>query len=328
MSPEPKSALDQIKENTVIVADTGSFEMIKQFRPTDVTTNPSLILSAAMSAEYVHLVDEAIAYARSHAKLLDEQVDVAMDKLFVLCGKEMLKMVPGRVSTEIDARLSFDIEGQVKKAHHLLSLYAEEGIAKERVLIKLSSTWEGIKAGEILERDHGVHCNMTLLFNMTQAIACAEANATLISPFVGRIYDWYLIHTDKKSFSMLEDPGVVNVTKIYNYYKKYGYKTAVMGASFRTVDQIKGLSGCDLLTIGPTLLGQLSRDYSQVEVHLKADKSQLIEPKPEHKLNEKTFRLQMNDDPMATDRLADGIRRFSADARKLEALLREKLSKV
>uniref|UniRef100_A0A915K815 Transaldolase n=1 Tax=Romanomermis culicivorax TaxID=13658 RepID=A0A915K815_ROMCU len=244
----------------------------------------------------------------------------------------MLKIVPGRVSTEIDARLSFDIEAQVEKARQIIKYYEEEGIPKERVLIKLSSSWEGIKAGEILERDYDIHCNMTLLFNFYQAVACAEAGATLISPFVGRIYDWHVKNTDKKQFTMLSDPGtltsVVNVTKIYNYYKRYGYKTQVMGASFRNTDQIKGLCGCDLLTISPALLKQLSQDKSIVDVQLKCDTHTTSEPKPTQKLDEKTFRWFMNEDAMANDRLADGIRKFAADSIKLERILLEKIAKT
>lgn len=325
---EGKTALDQIKEHTVIVADTGSFDLIKEFRPTDVTTNPSLLLQAASLPAYNHLLDAAVKYAMENAKTQDERVNIAIDKLFVFCGKEMLKIVPGRVSTEIDARLSFDIEAQVEKARQIIKYYEEEGIPKERVLIKLSSTWEGIKAGEILERDYGIHCNMTLLFNFYQAVACAEAGATLISPFVGRIYDWHVKNTDKKQFTMLEDPGVVNVTKIYHYYKKYGYKTQVMGASFRNTDQIKGLCGCDLLTISPSLLKQLSQDKNIVDVQLKCDTQTTPEPKPTLKLDEKTFRWFMNEDEMANDRLADGIRKFAADSIKLERILLEKIKKA
>jgi len=328
MTQGSKSALEQIKTNTVIVADTGSFELIKQFKPTDVTTNPSLLLTAASSKECDHLVDESIAYARKHATTQDDQIECAIDKLYVACGREVLKIVPGRVSTEVDARLSFDVEAQVKKARHFIQLYKEEGIPKERVLIKLSSTWEGIKAAEILERDFGIHCNMTLLFNLAQAQACAEINARLISPFVGRIYDWHVKNTEKKTFTMLQDPGVISVSKIFNYYKKYGYKTEVMAASFRNVDQVKGLNGCDLLTIGPNLLADLAKDNSTVGIQLKHDKETKVETKPTKKMDEATFRWLMNEDEMATFCLADGIRRFSVDSRKLESILHEKMSKV
>lgn len=322
------SALDQIKQHTTVVADTGSFELIKEFQPTDATTNPSLLLQASSLPAYAHLVDEAISYASQHASTDEERLTLAMDKLFINFGREILKIIPGRVSTEVDARLSFDVEGQIAKARQLIDLYEKENVPKERILIKLSSTWEGIKAAEILERENGIHCNMTLLFNFHQAIACAEAGATLISPFVGRIYDWYVKNTSQKEFKMLEDPGVVNVTKVYNYYKKYGYKTVVMGASFRNTDQIKGLCGCDLLTISPSLLSQLAKDYSPVDIQLKHDPKSKVEEKPKTKVDEKTFRWAMNEDEMATDKLAHGIRTFAADAVKLENILRERLSMV
>jgi transaldolase len=320
------SALEQLKERTVVVADTGDFETIKEYHPTDATTNPSLLLQAAGMPQYAHLIDGAVAYAKKNASNDDERLTLAMDRLFVVFGKEILKIIPGRVSTEVDARLSFDVEGQIKKALSFIELYKSEGIAKERILIKLSSTWEGIKAAEILEKEHGIHVNMTLMFNFYQAIACAEAGATLISPFVGRIFDWYVKNTGQKEYKMLDDPGVKNVTKIYNYYKKYGYKTVVMGASFRNADQIKGLAGCDLLTISPSLLKQLAADDSQLETHLSYDKSKAPEPAPKERVTEKKFRWEMNEDPMATEKLAEGIRKFAEDAVKLENLLKEKLS--
>jgi len=250
---------------------------------------------------------------------------LAFDKLFVLFGKEILKIVPGRVSTEVDARLSFDVDGQIAKAKRLIHLYEEEGVKKERILIKLSSTWEGIQAAKVLERDLGVHVNMTLLFNFEQAIACAEAGATLISPFVGRIFDWYVASTGQKNYGMKDDPGVVNVTKIYNYYKAHGHKTVVMGASFRNTNQIKGLCGCDLLTISPSLLKDLDEEFTEIEVQLKADEAKQVNI-PKVTVDEKTFRWRMNEDPMANDKLSDGIRKFGQDAAKLEAVLKEKLA--
>lgn len=325
MTSPKKSALEQIREHTVIVADTGLFEDIAHFRPTDVTTNPSLLLQAADSLEYAKIEEEAVKYAISCGRTESETVSLALDKLFVFCGREMLKVVPGRVSTEIDARLSFDTEAQVSKARAIVRYYEDEGIPKERVLIKLSSTWEGIRAAEILERDYDIRCNMTLLFNFHQAVACAEAGATLISPYVGRIYDWHVKNTGKREYDMLEDPGVVNVTRIYNYYKNHGYKTQVMGASFRNTDQVKGLCGCDYLTISPVLLEKLAADYSNVNVQLKYDKKKISETKPSVQLSEKLFRRFMNDDAMATDLISNGIRIFSSAAEKLEKILLEKI---
>jgi len=242
------SALDQLKTSTVVVADTGDIGAIEKYSPQDATTNPSLILAAASMPNYKHLVDDAILYGKKQSNVLAEQVSHAMDKLFVNFGYEILQKVPGRVSTEVDARLSFDCEASVKKARSFIKLYEERGINRDRILIKLSTTWEGVKAAKILESE-GIHCNMTLLFSFAQAVACAEAGVTLISPFVGRIYDWFVKSTGQKEYGLLEDPGVISVTKIYNYYKKYDYKTVVMGASFRNTNQIKALTGCDLLTI-------------------------------------------------------------------------------
>lgn len=322
-----KSALDQLKENTIIVADSGSFELIKQYKPADVTTNPSLLYFAAKSVEYGYLLDEAIDYAQKSAagKSPEQQMEMAMDKLFVAAGRDILKMIPGRVSTELDPRMSFDVNAQVEKALQLIKMYAEEGVPKERILIKIAATWEGIKAAEILENQHGVHVNMTLVFGLTQAIACAEANAKLISPFVGRILDWYVRNTDQKSFGMLQDPGVQSVTAIYNYYKKYGYKTEVMGASFRNLDEIKGLNGCDLLTIGAKWIAQLAQDMRPLEVFLKWDQTKPAEPKPSQKMDEKTFRWLQNQDEMAACQLSDGIRGFDRDARRLENIIRERM---
>lgn len=318
------SVLDQLKTHTVVVADTGDFDSIKKFAPQDATTNPSLLLQAANMPQYSYLVDKAIEYAKANAKSVNEQVTLAFDKLFVLFGKEILKIVPGRVSTEVDARLSFDVEAQLAKAKHLIKMYEEEGVSKDRILIKLSSTWEGIQAAKVLEQAN-IHVNMTLLFNFEQAIACAEAGATLISPFVGRIFDWYVANTGQKTYEMKDDPGVVNVTKIYNYYKHHGYKTVVMGASFRNTKQIKGLCGCDLLTISPALLKELDEDFSEIEVQLKPEAAKQMNI-PKVSVDEKTFRWGMNEDAMATDKLSDGIRKFGQDAAKLEAVLKQKLS--
>jgi len=318
------SALEQLKKHTTVVADTGDFDSIKKFTPQDATTNPSLLLQASNMPQYAYLVDQAIEYARAHEKSLDGQLALALDKLFVLFGKEILKIVPGRVSTEVDARLSFDVDGQIAKAKRLIQLYAEEGVNKDRILIKLSSTWEGIQAARVLEGELGIHVNMTLLFNFEQAIACAEAGATLISPFVGRIFDWYVASTGQKNYGMKDDPGVVNVTKIYNYYKHHGHKTVVMGASFRNTNQIKGLFGCDLLTISPGLLKDLDEDYTEIDLQLKAEEAKKLDI-PKVSVDEKTFRWRMNEDAMATDKLSDGIRKFGQDATKLENVLKQKL---
>uniref|UniRef100_A0A5S6Q681 transaldolase n=1 Tax=Trichuris muris TaxID=70415 RepID=A0A5S6Q681_TRIMR len=320
------SALEQLKRHTVVVADAADFQSILQFKPQDATTNPTLILQASGMADYGSLVDSAIQYAQARKGLTpDESVLLAMDKLFVNFGCEVLKIIPGRVSTEVDARLSFDRDAQVQRALRLVDLYKEAGVEASRVLIKLSSTWEGIEAAAILEGQFGIHCNMTLMFSLAQAIACAQAGATLVSPFVGRILDWHVQNADKKQFSMLEDPGVQNVTCVYNYYKKYGYKTQVMGASFRNTDQVKGLCGCDLLTISPALLQKLANDSSTLERYLSPEKADSSCPLPRRSIDEATFRWEMNEDQMATDKLADGIRRFNRDARTLENVLRSKL---
>lgn len=318
------SSLDQLKDFTVVVADTGDFEAMKKYEPTDATTNPSLILQASQKPQYSRLIDDAVAYAKQHAGRNRSELDVAMDRLIVLFGCEILKIVPGRVSTEVDARLSFDVEGMISKAKQLIEMYKGEGIDKERILIKLSSTWEGIQAGKILETEYGIHCNMTLLFSFCQAVACAEASVTLISPFVGRILDWYVQNTSQKTFEPLEDPGVKSVTKIYNYYKKFGYKTVVMGASFRNSGQVKALAGCDLLTISPNLLEELSESTVKIHEHL----SEQIAKKQDSEqisLDEKSFRWMLNEDQMATDKLSDGIRKFAADAIKLENIIKQRL---
>lgn len=319
------SALEQLKKITVVVADTGDFEAMKEYKPTDATTNPSLILAAANMPQYQHLINKAIDYGKKIGSTPEERLSHTMDKLFVLFGSEILKIVPGRVSTEVDARLSFDKEKSIEKARYLIKLYADEGIPKERILIKLASTWEGIQAAKVLEAQHGIHCNMTLLFNFAQAVACAEAGVTLISPFVGRILDWYVAHTDQKTYKPHEDPGVQSVAKIYNYYKKFGYNTVVMGASFRNAGEITALAGCDLLTISPKLLGELAASTEKIIPHLNVEtaKKQTLE---KITIDEKCFRWMLNEDEMATDKLSDGIRKFAADAIKLENMLKQKLN--
>ncbi|XP_061263546.1 transaldolase [Bos javanicus] len=319
-----ENALDQLKQFTTVVADTGDFHAIDEYKPQDATTNPSLILAAAQMPTYQELVEEAIAYGRKLGGSQEEQITNAIDKLFVLFGAEILKKIPGRVSTEVDARLSFDKDAMVARARRLIELYKEAGISKERILIKLSSTWEGIQAGKELEEHHGIRCNMTLLFSFAQAVACAEAGVTLISPFVGRILDWHVANTDKKSYEPQEDPGVKSVTKIYNYYKKFGYKTIVMGASFRNTGEIKALAGCDFLTISPQLLGELLKDHSKLTPMLSAKAAQASDLE-KIQLDEKAFRWLHNEDRMAVEKLSDGIRRFAADAVKLERMLRERM---
>lgn len=316
--------LDEFKKYTVIVADTGDIEAIKRLKPTDATTNPSLLLAASQLPQYKHLVDQAVEYAKQKSTNIEEQITIASDKLFVLFGLEILKVIPGRVSTEVDARLSFDKDAQIEKAINFIRLYEQEGVSKDRILIKLSSTWEGIQAAKVLEEQHGIHCNLTLLFSFAQAVACAEAGVRLISPFVGRIYDWYVAKTGKKEYDLLEDPGVQSVTRIYNYYKKFGYKTQVMGASFRNSKQIKALCGSDLLTISPQLLDELAVADGSPTVYLteaKAKESDL----EKIEMSESKFRWMHNEDEMASDKLAEGIRKFAIDARKLEDLIREKL---
>lgn len=315
--------LEQLKQMTVVVADTGDFESIKAFKPRDATTNPSLILAATDDERYQHLIDQAIEYAKQKGGAKAEQLTLCMDKLSVNFGTEILKIVPKRVSTEVDARLSFDTEATVAKARKLIKLYEDEGIPKEKILIKVASTWEGIKAAEILEKE-GIHCNLTLLFSMAQAIACAEARVQLISPFVGRIYDWYKKSRDVDDIPATEDPGVKSVTEIFKYYKKYGYKTEVMGASFRKAEEITELAGCDLLTISPKLLKELEETEGQLEQKLKADDLGDFD-EPKLSLDEKTFRWMLNEDAMATEKLAEGIRKFAADIITLEEKISQKL---
>jgi len=320
------SSLDQLKKLTTVVADTGEFEAMRTFKPQDATTNPSLILAASKVAQYAPIVERAITYGKGlDCSSIEERVALTVDKMFVLFGCEILKIVPGRVSTEVDARLSFDKEVQIEKAKRLIKMYEEEGIDKNRILIKLSSTWEGIEAAKELEASLGIHCNLTLLFSMAQAVACAEANVTLISPFVGRILDWYVANDkSKSSYAPQEDPGVVSVTKIYNYYKKFGHKTVVMGASFRNTGEVTALAGCDLLTISPKLLAELDKSTDPIPQLLSAEASKNTDL-TKIEMNEKVFRWMLNEDAMATDKLSEGIRKFAADQRKMDQMVKEML---
>src|SRR5271168_3240045 len=308
--------LESLENYTTVVADTGDIEAIARHRPQDATTNPSLLFHAAQMPAYRHLVEEAAELALERSGGHTDMAEEFIDRLFVLFGCEILKVVPGRVSTEVAARLSFDTAATIAKARKLISLYKEKGIAPERVLIKIASTWEGIRAAELLEKE-GIHCNLTLLFSFAQAVACAEAKVTLISPFVGRIYDWYKKENGGAEISPDQDPGVASVTRIYNYYKKYGYKTQIMGASFRNVNQIINLAGSDLLTISPDLLEQLEQTEGVVELKLDPAKARASKEERLH-LDEKTFRWMHNEDAMATEKLAEGIRKFNSDARHLE----------
>lgn len=312
--------LDSLKQYTVIVADSGDIDAIAQHKPRDATTNPSLIYHAAQKKEYESLVDDASEYAAKIGGSDEQRTAAFMDRLFVNFGREILKHIPGRVSTEVDAALSFDTEGSIAKARRLIELYEASGVSRERVLIKVTTTWEGIRAAERLEKD-GIHCNMTLLFSFAQAVACAEAGVTLISPFVGRIYDWYKQARKVSDIPASEDPGVESVTKIYNYYKKFGYKTQVMGASFRKIEQILHLAGCDLLTISPDLLEQLRLTEGEVVRWLDPAKAAASAGEKLH-LDQKTFRWMHNQDQMAVEKLSDGIRKFYTDERKLEQSVR------
>ncbi|KAI8912630.1 hypothetical protein EDD86DRAFT_263439, partial [Gorgonomyces haynaldii] len=310
------SLLDQLKNFTTVVADTGDFEAIAKYKPQDATTNPSLILQATQKPQYKRLIDDAVAYGKQKSTVFDEQVEWAFDKLLVNFGVEILKIVPGRVSTEVDARLSFDKEGSVKKAIRLIELYKAQGISKDRVLIKLASTWEGIQAAKELESVHGIHCNLTLLFSFAQAVACAEAKVTLISPFVGRILDWYKKSTGKE-YTQTTDPGVVSVQGIYKYYKKFGYNTIVMGASFRNIGEIEELAGCDYLTISPGLLEELQTTARALQPRLSKEEALKTDLK-QVSYDEKSFRWELNQDAMATEKLSEGIRKFGEDGVKLE----------
>jgi transaldolase len=306
---------------TVVVADTGDIDAIKKYQPQDATTNPSLILSASALPQYAPLIDEAITYAKAQSADKAQQLIDAEDKLAVNIGLEILKIVPGRISTEVDARLSYDTQATVEKARKLIALYNAAGISNDRILIKIASTWQGIRAAEILEKE-GINCNLTLLFSEAQARACAEAGVYLISPFVGRILDWYKANTDKKEYAPAEDPGVISVTKIYNYYKEYGYKTVVMGASFRNVGEIIELAGCDRLTIAPALLKELQENSTALVRKLDYKGEVKAKPQP---LTEAEFYWQHNSDAMAVEKLAEGIRKFAVDQEKLEAMLSAKL---
>ena len=316
------SQLDQLKRFTKVVADTGDFETMREFHPQDATTNPSLIFQAAQKADYAYLLDKVLADTKGSALTGAKRIEEIMDYVLVAFGTEILKIVPGRVSTETDARLSFDTQGSIDKAHHLIALYEKLGISRERVLIKIASTWEGIAAAEQLQKE-GIKCNLTLLFSLAQAVRCAEAKVQLISPFVGRIYDWYKA-ANKRDYTGAEDPGVQSVTTIYNYYKKFGYPTEVMGASFRNVSQITELAGCDLLTISPDLLAKLAE--SEEPLTRKLDPAHAkdldIERVP---VDEKSFRFLFNEDAMATEKTAEGIRKFAADIVKLEKFIAAKL---
>ena len=313
--------LDSLRSMTVVVADTGDIDAIKKYQPQDATTNPSLILSASALPQYAPLIDEAVAYAKAQSSDKAPQLIDAEDKLAVNIGLEILKIVPGRISTEVDARLSYDTQATVEKARKLIALYNAAGISNDRILIKIASTWQGIRAAEILEKE-GINCNLTLLFSEAQARACAEAGVYLISPFVGRILDWYKANTDKKEYAPAEDPGVISVTKIYNYYKEYGYKTVVMGASFRNVGEIIELAGCDRLTIAPALLKELQENSTALVRKLDYKGEVKAKPQP---LTEAEFYWQHNSDAMAVEKLADGIRKFAVDQEKLEAMLSAKL---
>jgi transaldolase len=309
--------LEALKKMTTVVADTGDIEAIKKYQPIDATTNPSLLLKAAKMPQYEKLVRNAVGWAKRQSSNHAQIIEDAGDKLSVSIGVEILAIVPGRVSTEVDARLSFDTQGSLKKARKLVNLYAEEGIEKDRILIKLAATWEGICAAKELEKT-GINTNLTLLFNFAQARACAEAKVFLISPFVGRILDWYKDNSDKEKYLPQEDPGVLSVVEIFNYYKDHGYKTVVMGASFRNTDEIIQLAGCDRLTIGPSLLEKLSNSFDPIEAQLSDNGTSKT---AEANLTETEFRWLMNEDPMATEKLADGIRNFARDQEELETML-------
>ena len=317
------SQLDQLKRFTRVVADTGDFATLKEYQPLDATTNPSLILKAAQMPAYKHLLDKAIAdQKKTNSATGEKLVKAIVDDLLILFGVEILKIVPGRVSTETDANLSFDTEALIAKGRLFISLYEKQGIKRERILVKIATTWEGIRAAEVLQKE-GINCNLTLLFSLVQAVACAEAGAKLISPFVGRILDWYKKSTGK-DYSAAEDPGVVSVKEIYAYYKKFGHATEVMGASFRNVGEITELAGCDLLTISPNLLAELKKSTEIIERKLSPEiaKQSKIEKVP---VDEKNFRWLLNENPMATEKLSEGIRQFAADTVKLEQFIAARL---
>ena len=314
--------LKQLKKVTTVVADTGDIEAIKQYAPQDATTNPSLILKAAEMPQYQHLVEEAVRFAKQKSSETHAQLHAALQKLSVLFGREILKLIPGRVSTEVDARLSFDTHATIRYAQELIALYKAEKVDPKRVLIKIAATWEGIQAAKALEQE-GIHCNLTLMFHFAQAVACAEGKITLVSPFVGRIYDWYKNH-EKRDYTSAEDPGVLSVTHIYNYYRKFDYPTIVMGASFRNKGQIEQLAGCDYLTISPGLLGELQQDSSALTQRLSVQAAK-EQPLEKVTFTEAHFRFALNEDAMATEKLAEGIRLFAKDTVKLEQLLLKSL---
>ncbi len=318
-----ENALDQLRKYTKVVADTGDFESMKHYRPEDATTNPSLILQSAADSRYAHLLDDAVAFARKNARDTNQLMPLCLDKLAVNFGLEILKIVPGRVSTEVDARLSFDGQATIEKARYLIALYEAAGVGRERILIKIASTWEGIRAAEVLEKE-GIHTNLTLLFSKIQAVACAEAGVKLISPFVGRILDWYKAQRKVDHIPAEEDPGVLSVREIFNYYKHFDYKTEVMGASFRNSGEIIALAGCDLLTIAPQLLAELQQMHTTVEPKLSPERAKAMPVERIH-VNEKTFRWLLNEDAMATEKLAEGIRRFAADTIRLEQMIAPRL---
>jgi len=320
------NSLEQLKATgTVVVSDSGDFASIGKYKPQDATTNPSLILAATKKPEYAALLDAAIAQVKDQSGSIDEKVESALDHLLVQFGTKILEIIPGKVSTEVDAAFSFDTKASVDKALHIIELYAKEGISKDRVLIKIASTWEGIKAAEILQRDHGINCNLTLMFSLVQAIAAAEAGAFLISPFVGRILDWFKAST-KKEYKKEEDPGVSSVKSIFNYYKKYGYKTIVMGASFRNTGEITELAGCDYLTISPNLLEDLLNSNEPVPKKLDATGAASLDIEKKTYINdEPVFRFDFNEDQMAVEKLREGISKFAADAITLKGIIKAKL---
>jgi transaldolase len=314
------NTLEKLKALTKIAVDTGDIDSIKKYTPMDATTNPSLILTAAQQPAYQHLIEDAVRYGSAEGKGEKERWTLIMDKLFVNFGLEILKIIPGRVSTEVDAHLSFDVEGSIAKARTLIDLYAKGGISRERILIKLASTWEGAQAAKQLEKE-GIHCNMTLLFSLPQAVICAEARATLVSPFVGRILDWYKKKEGVSGYPPEKDPGCQSVTKIYNYFKKFDYQTVVMGASFRNAEEILELAGCDLLTISPQFLEELSQQEKEVPRKLDPHAAKALSIEKLH-LEEKEFRWLLNEDAMATEKLSEGIRKFAEDYVKLEQQIR------
>ncbi len=317
------NALEQLKKLTIVVADTGDFQSMKKYQPRDATTNPSLILQSALNPQYKELIDDAIVYAKSFNGDENKKLQKGIQKLFVNFGLEILKIVPGRVSTEVDARLSFRIYDTIAYAKNIIRLYEKEGISRERILIKVAATWEGVKAAEILEKE-GIHTNLTLLFSLTQAIACAEAGVKLISPFVGRILDWYKKEKNVDYIPAPQDPGVHSLIEIYNYYKKFNYKTEIMGASFRNKEEILELAGCDLLTISPKLLEELENTNTVVERKLSPENAKNMNM-DKVELNEMAFRWNLNENPMATEKLAEGIRKFSNDIKELEKVIYKEL---